>query len=134
MTYVVIRRLLELRFNSLSPTLDTAFENVPYTPKQGTPWQRLNMLPSETDNPTFGDTFMRESGIFQVTLFYPVNAGSSAAQTRAELIRSWFARGLTMTESGIRVLVDKSPSVGPAAVVEGWHILPVSIPYIADVP
>ena len=133
MSNVIIRALLEVHLNTIAPSIATAFENVPFTPVNGTPWQRVNLLTAPTLNPTFGDAFHRETGIFQVTLYYPENAGASACATRAELIRSQFVRGLTLTSGTLRVLIDRSPWVSQGMNDGGWYRMPVSIPYVADV-
>ena len=133
MSNVVIRALLEVHLNTIAPTIATAFENVPFTPINGTPWQRVNLLPAQPQNPTLGGVFRRETGIFQVMLAYPENAGTSAAATRAELIRTQFTRGTTFTSGTLRVLIDLSPRVSQGMNDGGWYRLPVSIPYVADV-
>ena len=133
MSNVIIRALLEVRLNAITPTVATAFENVPFTPINAVPWQRVNLLTAQTLNPTFGDNFRRETGIFQVMLYYPENAGASAAASRAELIRSQFSRGLSLTSGTLRVLIDRWPWVSQGTSDSSWYRLPVSIPYIADV-
>ena len=133
MSYVVIRSLLEVRLNAITPNIQTAFENVPFTPVNPTPWQRINLLPARTLNPTLGDSFKRETGIFQVTLNYPENAGPAAAATQAELIRAQFVRGTSLISGKVRVLIDEAPYVSPAMSDGGWYRLPISIPFIADV-
>lgn len=133
MSYVLIRQLLEVRLNAITPALATAFENVPFTPLQTTPWQTVHLLPAKTLNPTFGDAFKRETGIFQITLNYQENAGAAAAVARAELIRAQFPRGLALFSGTLRVLIDQAPSVAIGINDGGWYRLPVSIPFIADV-
>ena len=128
-----IRKLLEVQLNTLGP-FATAWENVPYSPQTGTPWQRVNLLPAQTENPTFGEDFRRPIGLLQVTLFYPLNMGAGAAETRAEAIHNAFKRGTTLIDGTLRVLIERSPYNGPGFVLEGsWYALPVSIPYMGDV-
>lgn len=133
MSYVLIRALLEVQLNAISPAIQTAFENAPFSPVAPTPWQRVNLLPAKTLNPTFGDRFKRETGILQITLNYPENAGAQAATTRAELIRAQFYRGLALFNGTLRVLIDEAPSIATGTNDGGWYRLPVSVPYIADV-
>ena len=133
MSNVIIRALLEVHLNAIAPNIATAFENVPFAPVNGTPWQRVNLLTAQTLNPTFGGNFHRETGIFQVMLAYPENAGAAAAATRAELIRLQFVRGTTLTSGSLRVLIDRWPWSSQGVNDGGWYRLPVSIPYIADV-
>ena len=135
MSYLLISSMLEVRLNAITPALATAFENVPYVPVNPTPWQRVYLLPAKTMNPTFGDAFKRETGIFQVDLSYPENAGRAAAMARAELIRAQFVRGLTLVSANtkVRVLIDQAPSIAPGMNDTGWYRLPVSVVFIADV-
>ena len=133
MSYSIIRRLLETQINSVSVGFSTAWENVPFTPTIGTPWQAITLLPSKTDNPTFGDGFRRESGILQISLYYPTNQGSQAAYARAGVLIGAFVRGSTFIQDAIRILVDEHPYIGPAFNNGAWFMVPVSIPFIADI-
>lgn len=134
MSYLVIRRLLETRANSLvAGTMKIAFENVPFTPVQRTAYIELRLIPGRTQNPTMGDQFKRETGILQLTMMYPVGEGPANAHTKAEEVRALFPRGLTLTNGSVRVIIDEHPYIGPQINDDGWYRLPVSIPFIADV-
>jgi hypothetical protein len=139
MSYVVIRQLLEVHLNVLSGGLPTAWENVPYKPVVGTPYQRANLLPAETDNPTMGvaegsgTALKRETGVFQLTLFYPLNEGAGKATERAELLRDHYKRGTFLSAGNVRLVIDRSPSIGRALVDDGYFVVPISVPYRADV-
>lgn len=133
MSYVLIRALLEQALNAASSGVETAYENVPYSPKVGTPYQRATLLPAQTDNPTMGDGFKRERGVLQILLNYPLKAGPSAAATRAEVLRTAFKRGTTFTSGVVRVVIDSSPSIAPSLPGDAWYVLPVSVSYFADV-
>lgn len=130
-----IREALEVRLNALSPALATAWENTPYTPVQGTAYQRTTLLPAPSRNPSMGSSTVltREAGILQVSLFYPEGAGPAAAQARAELTRGHFPRRLTLTADGITVHITNTPYIHPAIQEPDWYHLPVSIPWRADV-
>jgi len=56
-----------------------------------------------------GDGFYREQGLFQVSLFYPLQTGTLTAATRAQAIRTAFKRGTTMTSGSVKVIVDLTP-------------------------
>ena len=96
-------------------------------------FQRVNLLPANTANPTFGNGVAMESGILQVSLCYPENTGPSAAMTRAELLRAWFPRGQSMTIGSVTVTISKKPSIGPAQYEPGLYVVPVSIQFFAYV-
>lgn len=133
MTYALIRKLLEVQLNTVGGTFPTAFENAPFTPQAGTPWQAVSLLPGQTSNPTRGDAHKREVGVMQVTLCYPTKTGAQALMARAEVLRSGFARGLSLVEGAVTVKILRSPFVGPATNDGSWYKVPLSVPYEADV-
>jgi len=133
MSYLTIRKLLEVQLNTVGGVFPTAFENVPFTPTNGVAWQQASLLPGRTENPTFGSAHKREVGVFQVTQHYPRNIGSQAALARAEALRAGFARGGSLEESNVKVRLLNSPYIGPAANDGAWYSVPLSVPYVADV-
>ena len=133
MSTLKIQQALETRLATMSPALDTAAENMNYTPTTGTPYQQLTMVPGEPDNSSIGQGHYIEVGVFMVTLCYPKNTGSSACRTRAEAIRTLFKRGTTMTIDGIRVIVYRTPKVSKGYVDGDRFCIPVTITYEADI-
>lgn len=132
MSYALIRQALETRLNAMTPSLPAAWENVSFN-QVATGYQRVTILPGKTQNPTFGDTLKRETGIMQVSLCYPIGTGSAAALARAEAVRAWFYRGLSLTVSGVTVIIGGTPSIAPAINEPGFYVVPVSIPYFSDI-
>lgn len=127
MSITAIRAALETKLNGMTPALATAWENVKYDPVVGTPYQAAYVMPASPDNPTLGDGFYRAQGIFQVSLFFPVQAGALTAETRAELIRTTFKRGTTMTSGAVKVVVDRTPEIGQGRVDGDRWMVPVKI-------
>lgn len=133
MSITAIKTALEAKLNALTPSLATAWEGVPFTPVTGTPYQQVNLLPSDTVNPSIGDGHYREMGIFQVTLCYPSNVGTKTALQRADLLCSHFKRGTTLNNSGITVLIRKTPAKAQC-IIDGDRIrLAISIYWQADI-
>lgn len=133
MSIASVRTALEAKLNTMTPILATAWQNVGYTPVTGTPYQVAYLMPAIPSNPTLGDGFYREQGIFQISLFYPLLAGAQAAEVRAELIRTTFKRGTAMISGSVSVLVDTTPEIGQGrADDDRWHI-PVKIRYSAGI-
>lgn len=128
-----LRAALEVALNSISPTLATAFENVPFTPTTGTAYQRVNLLRGTPENPSIGAGLAREIGVLQVTLCYPIGAGPQPAEDRAELMRATFERGASFTAGSVTVHITGTPTVGPAYVEADRYCVPVSIRYHANV-
>lgn len=133
MSIVSVRAALETKLNAMTPSLATSWENLPYTPVAGTPYQAAYVIPATPDNATMGDAYYREQGIFQVSLFYPLQAGAGVAAARAQLIRTAFKRGTSMTSGSVTVRIDKTPEIGQGRVDgDRWHV-PVKIRWFAGI-
>lgn len=133
MSLVKISAAFEKKLATIASNLSTAFENVAFTPVEGTPYQRVRILPAQPENPTLGDGYYREVGFFEIILFYPLNKGRGAAQAKAEAIKSHFYRGLSMTEGGLVVKVMRTPIIGSAIQDDKNYVLPISINYFAEI-
>lgn len=127
-----IRAALETAVNGISPALSTAWENVPFEPVQGTPYQAVYLLLATPENIEFGDVF-RQIGILQISLFYPLETGSSSAMTRAELIRSTFKRGNSYSSGGVSVIISRTPDIKPAMRDGDRYHLIIDIPFFSHV-
>lgn len=132
MSIISARAALEAKLNAMTPALATSWENVPYTPVSGTAYQAAYLLPV-TENPTMGVDYHRLAGIFQINLFYPLQAGTLTAATRAELIKATFKRGTTMTSGSIKVIVDRTPEIGQGRPDGDRWMIPVKIRWWAEV-
>jgi len=129
-----IKAALEARLVAIASPLSTQWENVVYTPPtDGSPYQHVDLMPAPPDNPTLGDGFYRELGLMQITLSYPIGGGSGAIYAKAEAIRDWFPRGLTLTSGGITVHIQRTPAIGPKLPSTDRFVLPVSVRWYADV-
>jgi hypothetical protein len=133
MSLAAVRTALETKLNVITPALATSWENVPYTPVTGTPYQACFLMPSTPDNPTLGDGYYREQGLLQVSLFYPLQAGPQTAEIRAELIRTTFKRGTAMTSGSVKVLVDRTPEIGQGRVDDDRWMIHVKIRWSAGI-
>lgn len=111
----------------------TAHQNVAYQTVQGIPYQLVEMISSQPDEPTQGGGYYKERGLYQVTLIYPLGVGVGALKTRAELIRNYFKKGSSLTYGGITVIIDKVPSLGIMMPDSDTYSLPVKISYSADI-
>lgn len=130
----VIRDLLRVQLNTVSGSFPTAFENMPYVPVVGTAWQWAVLLWAQTENPTMGDEFLREVGIYQVMLNFPKSEGPDALGAQAAIIRAGFARGLTLEQGQVQVKILRTPYLSPPIPTEGaWYSVAVSVPFVANV-
>lgn len=135
MSRALIRRALEARLNTLSPTWPTAWENTKFTPTAGTSWQRATMLFSDTQAiGVFAGAPEHWHGHLHVVLWTPAGAGAAAAETRFELLAGrtgHFQRGQVLTAGGVSVTILQS-TTRPALTSEPqWFGLPVLIPFSA---
>lgn len=133
MTLTLVRSALEVAVAAMSPALSTAYENAPFTPVNGTPYQRVWLMPNTPDNPEMGG-WMTERGILQIDLCYPLNAGPSAATARAELIRTTFHRGASFTASGVTTTIERTPEIMPGRVEDDRFVVPVRVRFFAHYP
>ncbi|HEX5539899.1 MAG TPA: DUF4128 domain-containing protein [Methylophilaceae bacterium] len=133
MSDTLTRKAFEKRLALMSPPLATAYENVKYVPVNGTPYQKVNLLPGQPENPTLGDDYYREIGVFQITLRYPIETGPAAAEERAEAVIQHFKRSTSMTESGQTVQVIRTPAKAPAFIDVDRYCIPISIYYRTEI-
>ena len=134
MSKLAVRRALELRLKALEPALATAYENARFDPPAVTePYQELNLLSNEPDNRALGGSYFRDQGIFQVSLMYPLMAGTKDVEERAAATRNLFPRGLVLTQDGVTITIEKTPAIGTGfRDRERWRV-PVSVRYRAEV-
>jgi hypothetical protein len=128
-----IRVALETHLNTISPAIQYAYENVPFTPTTGVPYALVYLLPATPANPTMGDGYYREQGIFQVTLMFPLQAGPKTAADRAEKIREAFKRGTTLTSGSIQVIIDRTPEISQGRVDGDRWSVPCKIRWFSSV-
>lgn len=134
MTQVAVRAALEVALNAMTPAIATAWENNAFAPPaSSTPYQAAFVLWGTPDNPEMGASYF-EQGIFQVSLFYPLQAGTSAAATRAGLLRALFRRGASFTNSGVVVTVRSTPEVSAGTVDGDRWFVPVKVRFSAFIP
>lgn len=132
MSLASVRSALESALDGMSPSLATVWENHPYTPVAGTPYQRAFLLPAEPDNIEIGPGYT-ERGIFQVSLFYPLDAGSGAITARAEAIRDTFPFAASLTSGSVTVNIIATPEIGPARTEDDRFMVPVRIRWHARI-
>jgi len=111
----------------------TAWEGVAFATVPLVPYQRVNLIPANPENPSFGDGHSRELGIFQLTLYYPIQKGTRAIMQRAEQIRNLFKRGFSCSANGVTVNIDRTGRILPGTPTDEAYIAVVRIPYRADI-
>ena len=128
MSILSIRQSLELGLNSITPVLDTAWENVDHVPVTGTPYQQVFIKFATPDNIEYGSGY-RELGYMQINLMYPVGVGTSAIDARAVMIRAKFARTETFVDDGIKTTITKTPVIYDGFVDGDRYRMTIRIPF-----
>lgn len=133
MSIVKIRKAFEVTLAAMGEPMATAWENSAYQPVAETPYQAASLVLATPVNAEYGASF-QQGGDFQVALRWPPGQGSGDIDARAELLRSTFARGVTLTADGLSVLVVRTPVIMPAFNDEaGRYVVAVSIPFLATI-
>ena len=133
MSITAIRAALEVALKSITPAIATAWENIEFSPTEDVPFQRLGLGRAKPDDSEIGQLHI-EQGILIVSLNYPTGVGPCDAEARADLVRSTFAKGRSFSASGVTVTIMGTPEVPQGQPVEGWFVVPVKIPWRAQVP
>ena len=134
MSTVSIRAALESALNAISPALATAFENANFKPPaESVPYQIVHVLFARPDNQEIGRAH-QELGYLQVKLMYPIRTGSLAAMSRAELLRTTFYRGSTVTSGGVVVNIIETPEITPSGVEDNRYGVIVKIRFRSFIP
>lgn len=133
MSLPLIRSALEVALAAMSPSLATAYQNADYTPVIGTPYQRAVVLLATPDDIEMTGALYVEQGIFQISLFYPLDNGPADAEARAELIRSTFYRGASFASGGVTVHVSNTPEIAPALIDQDRFMVPVRVRFHAHI-
>jgi hypothetical protein len=127
-----IQRAFEIALAAFPSTLPTAYENVAFIPVAGQAYQTTFLKPNTPENPTFGNSYYREIGYFQITVCYPNHVGSGSARLMAENIRAYFKRATTLVYNGTAVIINKTPAVGGGITDGDRYCIPIIITYFTN--
>lgn len=133
MSTVAISAALEARLATVTPALQLAYANEEFSPVAGTPYMQASTIFAAPNNDEFGPSF-QERGLFDVLLFYPVGEGWGAALAQAELVRTAFARGTSLTGAdGKIVRVVGTPAIAPAYRDGDRWVQPIRVTFNVNV-
>ena len=132
MAIIEIKRAAERKLNALTPSVPTAWESVSFEPPVGL-YQRVQFTIQSPDDPVLGTGFHRERISMQVFVVGAANKVTSEVITRAELIRTHFAKGLVLQEGNIKIHVLRTPQVAGTTVASERVVCPVIIELVAEV-
>ena len=132
MSIIKAEKAVRRHLLTLSPQLPTALEAIPFTAPTGM-YQRLQFVVNPPTDPVFGAGYHRENIQVQIFVADKLDVGTAGAIARAQEIRNWFYKGLTLTESGVRMHVLRTPQIAGATVAGDRVIVPVLIPLTVEI-
>lgn len=127
------KRAMERVLLAITPSIPTAFESVDFEPPVSTMYQRCQFMINPPDDPVFTAGYHRENIQMQVFVTDTKGHGTTAANTRAELIRSTFYKGRTWIEGSTRIHILRTPQMQSAFAVQDRIVIPVLINLVAEV-
>jgi len=130
---VNIRNALEGALGTIDPNLPIVFENINYEPQPGVPYCEAFLLVAAPSNPTMGDGYHQEQGVFQVTLKFPTDEGTLACATLAGQVKALFKRGATFSDGGVDVKIMRTPTILQGLQDNGRWRQDVRITFNADI-
>lgn len=98
--------------------LPIAYENVDYTPTQGTAYVEIRMFPNEERAADLNST-NETTGLMQFTLRYPEGEGAMPAKQKRQAILDAYPIGRVLTYSGQRVTITGTDPFN-AYPDDGW--------------
>lgn len=135
MTQPRIRAALESRLNTWATTRDPAlpvlWQNVTAN-QPSADHLRAFVMPARIDSLFLDGKHRGYRGVFQVSVFCVAGTGPKKAEGIAEEIATLFPNALTLTESGLQVVIASPMSMALAIEEPGWYSIPVSCRYTAD--
>lgn len=136
MSQKIIRAIYEARLATWAaarvPALTASYENTPADPAEGATHLRASLLPADTDSQDLAGAHRVFRGVFQVSVYAPINTGPGAATGIADELAALFVYNARLTSGAITVQQVTPASIAPALQVENHYVLPVSFGYRAD--
>lgn len=129
MTIAAIQAALESRLYGISPTISTAWQNVAFTPVEGTPWQRVTLLVNDPIDHAVTSDVTEQRGLLQITLHYPGGVGTATALARANAVAARFAPPQTLTSGGTNVEILRTAHIASGLSLDGWWVIPITVPW-----
>jgi hypothetical protein len=106
MSYEKIQSLLDTRLQALTGLPTIQLENTRNIGQTGIPFSRATLLPARATQATVGlQGRDSRTGLYQVDLFYPLDAGTATINAMADSVIDHFTRGLVLIDGAINVHV-----------------------------
>lgn len=136
MSQKIIRAIYEARLATWAaarvPALTASYENTPADPAEGATHLRASLLPADTDSQDLAGAHRVFRGVFQVSVYAPINTGPGAATGIADELAALFVYNARLTSGSVTVQQISPASIAPALQFDSYYVLPVSFGYRAD--
>ena len=129
-----IRAAFVTKLQAFPSLPSVAWENMPFAPATGVPYLRPVLLPGEPLQCEIGaNGNNRHTGIYQISIFYPVGSGIANLNTLTIALCDHFKRGSRLTYGGATISIQKAY---PATYLQetDWIHVPITIQYLCDSP
>jgi len=123
---------LETHLRTLPELPPVAWENVNFTPVNGTPYVAPFTLFTEPDDAGFRDSSNIQRGYMQIGLHFPTNTGAGAARTLAKRLRRHFPRGSSYVAGGVKTNILATPEITGGTIEEGRYVVRVRVRFYAE--
>lgn len=123
------RAAVESRFTAQwtgTPMAHVVFDNLAYTPVQGTPYVRVSIRPGTSERITIGSREHRTVGVIIIQIFTPVGTGTADARAMADQAAAIFR------DQEFGGLLCRSPSIQNVGQSTDWTQFNVTVPYQRD--
>ena len=132
--YDKIRSALDTRLKAMGDALPSienkpviAWENVTFTPPDGSAWVRAHFGTSASQRKTAGDTgYSRIDGMYEVVIMWPLGDGAGGPVRLADKIIQQFKSGTRLSAGDVTITVSaawKAPGYSDG----GWFNVPVTV-------
>ena len=119
------------KLNTLTPLIDTAYENKDYIPTTGKEYQEVYILPSSSIAPYINETLYEMEGLIQITLNYPPDSGRSKCMDRANLYMGLFPVGTVLTIDSLKIRTKGVPQITNLGVDNGRYKIALRVGFLA---
>lgn len=128
--FIDINAALETKLSTISGSPDIAWENIEYTPTNGTLFLRPTNIPGDVDSYPGVSGLDMHIGIFQVDVFTDAGISPTVGLQWADTVADLFKAGTEMTYNSRTV---KTTRVSRRAAIQegGWYQIPVEITYLS---
>lgn len=123
-----IQRALDDHLKDFPALPDVAWEGTVYRPHPGRPYFATKTLARAQRMLGVGrESGIEHSGIYQISIFYPVGEGMENVAAAADAVADFFKPGTSIPVSAGGFLRVQVPRIPPAIDMPDWVMIPVQV-------